>query len=90
MTTITDRPPVEVRGWVLYDDACGFCRSWIPFWSWTLAKRGFAADPEADPQARYPTWPDGSQVRGADVASMSATGRGRSRFYEIISKLFCN
>ena len=25
---------------MLYDDACGFCRSRIPFWSGTLAKRG--------------------------------------------------
>jgi predicted DCC family thiol-disulfide oxidoreductase YuxK len=28
-------------GWVLYDDYCGFCRRWIPFWAGTLRKRGF-------------------------------------------------
>jgi hypothetical protein len=81
MTTITDRPPVEVRGWVLYDDACGICRSWIPFWSGTLAKRGFAVAPLQSKwvQARLGSQTedlfqdlrllltDGRQVRGADV-----------------------
>jgi predicted DCC family thiol-disulfide oxidoreductase YuxK len=79
--TITDRPPVEVRGWVLYDDACGFCRRWVPFWSGTLAKRGFAIAPLQSKwvQAKLGAQPedlledlrllltDGSQVRGADV-----------------------
>jgi predicted DCC family thiol-disulfide oxidoreductase YuxK len=31
----------EPRGWVLYDDSCGFCRRWIPFWRPALNKRGF-------------------------------------------------
>ena len=81
MMTITDRQPVEVRGWVLYDDACGFCRRWVPFWSGTLAKRGFAIAPLQSQwvQAKLGAQPedlledlrllftDGSQVRGADV-----------------------
>jgi len=29
-------------GWVLYDDSCGFCRRWVPFWRGTLAKRGLS------------------------------------------------
>jgi hypothetical protein len=28
-------------GWILYDDSCGFCRRWVPFWENTLRKRGF-------------------------------------------------
>lgn len=32
-------------GWILYDDSCGFCRRWIPFWEKTLSKRGFAIAP---------------------------------------------
>jgi predicted DCC family thiol-disulfide oxidoreductase YuxK len=32
----------QVRGWVLYDDWCGFCQRWIPFWESTLRRRGFA------------------------------------------------
>lgn len=32
-------------GWVLYDDTCGFCREWIPFWGPTLAKRGLGIAP---------------------------------------------
>jgi predicted DCC family thiol-disulfide oxidoreductase YuxK len=32
-------------GWVLYDDTCGFCREWIPFWGPTLANRGLAIAP---------------------------------------------
>lgn len=31
-------PPVSA--WVLYDGACGFCSRWVPFWKYTLAKRG--------------------------------------------------
>lgn len=32
-------------GWVLYDDSCGFCRRWVPFWRGTLAKRGLSIAP---------------------------------------------
>lgn len=35
----------NLRGWVLYDDSCGFCRSWVPFWQGTLLKRGFDIAP---------------------------------------------
>jgi len=68
-------------GWVLYDDSCGFCRRWIPFWRETLRKRGFAIAPlQSDGK-----WPrlnaasgdlladlrlvlaGGGEVRGADV-----------------------
>ena len=35
----------SVKGWVLYDDTCGFCRQWIPFWAATLRKRGFDVAP---------------------------------------------
>jgi predicted DCC family thiol-disulfide oxidoreductase YuxK len=28
-------------GWILYDDSCGFCRRWVPFWERTLRKHGF-------------------------------------------------
>jgi predicted DCC family thiol-disulfide oxidoreductase YuxK len=28
-------------GWILYDDSCGFCRRWVPFWEKSLRKRGF-------------------------------------------------
>ena len=33
---------MAVRGWVLYDDSCGFCRKWVPFWRKTLAQRRFS------------------------------------------------
>jgi predicted DCC family thiol-disulfide oxidoreductase YuxK len=33
------------RGWVLYDDSCGFCRRWIPFWAPTLRRRGYNIAP---------------------------------------------
>lgn len=32
-------------GWVLYDDMCGFCREWIPFWGPTLRKVGLEIAP---------------------------------------------
>ncbi|HZM96937.1 MAG TPA: DUF393 domain-containing protein [Vicinamibacterales bacterium] len=28
-------------GWLLFDGACGFCRSWVTYWADTLRKRGF-------------------------------------------------
>jgi predicted DCC family thiol-disulfide oxidoreductase YuxK len=36
---------MEPSGWVLYDDSCGFCRRWIPFWAGTLRTRGFDIAP---------------------------------------------
>ena len=41
---VVDRPS-RVRGWILYDDSCGFCQRWIPFWEGTLLRRGFAIAP---------------------------------------------
>lgn len=38
----TTRDPV---GWILYDDSCGFCRRWIPFWESALRRRGFSVAP---------------------------------------------
>src|SRR5260221_11297785 len=32
-------------GWILYDDSCGICRRWVPFWERTLQKRGFEIAP---------------------------------------------
>ena len=32
-------------GWILYDDSCGLCRRWIPFWEKPLQRRGFAIAP---------------------------------------------
>jgi len=68
-------------GWVLYDDACAFCRTWVPRFESTLARRGFAIAPlQADwVGARLGLaeeelladvrllLPDGHGVRGADV-----------------------
>ena len=36
-----NEPEGKPAGWILYDDSCGFCRRWIPFWAKTLQKRGF-------------------------------------------------
>lgn len=72
---------MEVQGWVLYDDACGFCRRWIPFWGPTLRRRGFEIAPlqsawvrEALPQLGAELTDDlrllladGRHVQGADV-----------------------
>jgi predicted DCC family thiol-disulfide oxidoreductase YuxK len=34
-----------MNGYLLYDDSCGFCRRWVPFWESTLRKRGFLIAP---------------------------------------------
>ncbi|MEK6407529.1 MAG: DCC1-like thiol-disulfide oxidoreductase family protein [Acidobacteriota bacterium] len=71
----------EPIGGVLYDDSCGFCRRWVPFWAGALSKRGFAIAPLQSEWVvqRLNTVPedllldlrlllaDGRQVRGADV-----------------------
>jgi predicted DCC family thiol-disulfide oxidoreductase YuxK len=33
------------RGTIFYDVSCGFCSRWVPFWSNTLAARGFQIAP---------------------------------------------
>lgn len=35
----------QLIGWVLYDDACGFCRRWIPYWQGTLRRIGLGIAP---------------------------------------------
>src|SRR5262245_24185114 len=76
--SMSDNP---LQGWVLYDDSCGFCRRWIPFWKGTLSRRGFATSPlQAEWVRRRLSVPveellrdllllldDGRLIRGADV-----------------------
>lgn len=83
-----ERAPI---GWVLYDDSCGFCRRWIPFWAETLRKRGYAIAPlqsewleqklnapEEDLlQDLRLLLADGSVVRGADVYRCMCGASGR-------------
>jgi predicted DCC family thiol-disulfide oxidoreductase YuxK len=38
-------PTPAPLGWILYDDACGVCRRWVPFWEGALRRRGFAVAP---------------------------------------------
>jgi hypothetical protein len=33
------RRAAPLRGWVLYDGACGFCSRWIPLWRPVLGSR---------------------------------------------------
>jgi predicted DCC family thiol-disulfide oxidoreductase YuxK len=71
----------EPKGWILYDDSCGFCRRWIPFWQGALQRRGFAVAPLQADWVRERTGlseaelladlllllADGTLIRGADV-----------------------
>jgi predicted DCC family thiol-disulfide oxidoreductase YuxK len=34
-----------IKGWLLYDGACGFCSRWVPFWRDTLKRRGLGIAP---------------------------------------------
>lgn len=38
-------PAAKPAGWILYDDTCGICRRWVPFWENTLQRRGFEIAP---------------------------------------------
>jgi predicted DCC family thiol-disulfide oxidoreductase YuxK len=72
---------VSVRGWVLYDNTCGICRRWVPFWARTLARIGLGTAPlQADwVQERTQLQPDellrdirvllrdGTLISGADA-----------------------
>lgn len=40
-----NQPAPKPAGWILYDDSCGICRRWVPFWERTLQRRGFAIAP---------------------------------------------
>jgi predicted DCC family thiol-disulfide oxidoreductase YuxK len=76
------RDTSEPTGWVLFDGSCGFCRTWVTYWSHTLRKRGFEIAPlqEAWVRARLAS-PDeddllrdlrvllagGGELRGADA-----------------------
>jgi predicted DCC family thiol-disulfide oxidoreductase YuxK len=40
-----NEPKTEPAGWILYDESCGFCCRWVPFWAKTLQKRGFEIAP---------------------------------------------
>jgi predicted DCC family thiol-disulfide oxidoreductase YuxK len=75
------RNNAQPLGWILYDDRCGFCRRWVPFWESALRKRGFdiaplqaewvrarltLSDTELLQDLRL-LLADGSQVCGADV-----------------------
>ena len=64
----------EVRGWVLYDDHCGICRRWVPFWASTLRSVGLAIAPLQSPwiEARLRLAPD---VVMADLRLLLADGR---------------
>ena len=35
----------SAAGWILYDDSCGFCQRWVPFWQGPLQRRGFSIAP---------------------------------------------
>jgi predicted DCC family thiol-disulfide oxidoreductase YuxK len=41
---------IESKGVVLYDDSCGFCRRWVPFWKETLRRSGFTIAPLQSPE----------------------------------------
>jgi predicted DCC family thiol-disulfide oxidoreductase YuxK len=72
---------IRTQGIVLYDDTCGFCRKWVPFWGKTLRKSGFAIgslqNPDVAPRLHLSKeeiaedlrllLDDGTQIVGANV-----------------------
>ena len=76
-----NKAETKPAGWILYDDTCGFCRRWVPFWAKTLRKRGFEIAPlqaewvkeklqldESELLQDLRLWlTDGKQIQGADA-----------------------
>ena len=73
---------VSPRGWVLFDDSCGFCSSWVRYWARTLHIHGFEIAPLQEDWVRTRLGSpaeedllldlrllldDGRQIRGADA-----------------------
>ena len=68
-------------GWVLYDETCGVCSRWVPFWAPTLARLGLTVTPQQAPwvvsrlglspdavlRDIVLLWNDGGQIVGPDV-----------------------
>ena len=46
------QPAAGPRGWVLFDDSCGFCSSWVRRWARTLHAHGFEIAPLQDDWVR--------------------------------------
>jgi predicted DCC family thiol-disulfide oxidoreductase YuxK len=69
------------RGWILYDQSCGFCARWVPFWGPWLKRQGYGFRALQDPWVAQQTglqsedllqdirliMQDGQIVCGADV-----------------------
>jgi predicted DCC family thiol-disulfide oxidoreductase YuxK len=60
-------------GWILYDDSCGICRRWVPFWENTLKRRGFAIAPLQADWVRQKTGLDENELR-QDLRLLLASG----------------
>ncbi|MCU0781461.1 MAG: DUF393 domain-containing protein [Akkermansiaceae bacterium] len=43
--TATGERATPPAGWILYDDSCGLCRRWVPWWEGALRRRGFGIAP---------------------------------------------
>jgi predicted DCC family thiol-disulfide oxidoreductase YuxK len=70
-----------LRGWILYDQSCGVCARWVPFWGPWLRRQGYGFRPLQDPWVAQQTGLhvedllrdirlitlDGQVVCGADV-----------------------
>ena len=80
---MTLQPPLPApkNGWVLYDNTCGFCSSWVPRWQHVLARHSFGVtalqEPWVDHWLQMPEeelltdvrllLPSGHHLKGADV-----------------------
>jgi len=56
-------PDRQSAGWILYDNSCGICRRWVPFWEKTLQRRGFAICPLQADWVREKTNMDESELK---------------------------
>ncbi len=63
-----------VAGWVLYDNACGVCSRWVPFWAPTLRRIGLDVAPLQAPWVTERTGLSPEQLL-QDLQLLHADGR---------------
>jgi predicted DCC family thiol-disulfide oxidoreductase YuxK len=78
-------------GWVLFDGSCGFCRTWVEYWSNTLRKRGLAIAPLQDTWVRERLASPDEEELLRDLRVLLASGhelRGANAYRYVLRRIW--